>query len=138
MDVVEDGQIIGGAKKGLPEQVNTHTPHAQMMCMYLPTLTRHPTVPPSQNISTTPTHHNHTASPPQTSLRWIDPPRNVLLLMKRGSGEILQRVADITNFLQAREGVRVLVERQVSQWVIIRVWGAGQGFFCGGQWACGV
>lgn len=32
--------------------------------------------------------------------------------MKRGSSEILQRVADITNFLQAREGVRVLTERQ--------------------------
>lgn len=37
--------------------------------------------------------------------------------MKRGSGEILQRVADITNFLQAREGVRVLTERQVGGWV---------------------
>ncbi|KAM3568774.1 hypothetical protein VYU27_009107, partial [Nannochloropsis oceanica] len=68
IDVVEDGQILGGAKKGLPEQ---------------------------------------------TSLRWLDEPRNVLLLMKRGSCDILQRVADITNFLQAREGVRVLVERQV-------------------------
>jgi hypothetical protein len=34
--------------------------------------------------------------------------------MKRGSYDILQRVADITNFLQAREGVRVLVERQVK------------------------
>lgn len=53
----------------------------------------------------------------QTFLRWIDPPRNVLLLMKRGSSEILQRVADITNFLQAREGVRVLTERQVSKGV---------------------
>jgi hypothetical protein len=36
----------------------------------------------------------------QTFLRWVDPPKNVLLLMKRGSGEILQRVADLTNFLQ--------------------------------------
>ncbi|TFJ81169.1 hypothetical protein NSK_007511 [Nannochloropsis salina CCMP1776] len=69
VDVVEDGQILGGTKKGLPEQ---------------------------------------------TLLRWQESPRNVLLLMKRGSHDILQRVADITNFLQAREGVRVLVERQVK------------------------
>ena len=38
VDVVKDGQILGGSKKGLPEQ---------------------------------------------TFLRWIDPPRNVLILMKR-------------------------------------------------------
>jgi hypothetical protein len=67
------------------------------------------------NITPTPTNtHTTTTQPHQTFLRWLDPPRNVLLLMKRGSGEILQRVADITNFLQAREGVRVLVERQVG------------------------
>lgn len=40
----------------------------------------------------------------QTSLRWLDKPRNVLLLVKRGSTDILQRGAELAAFLQVGTG----------------------------------
>jgi hypothetical protein len=38
----------------------------------------------------------------------------VLLLIKRGSDDILQRGAELARYLQAKEGVQVLVESQVK------------------------